>query len=164
MDQTSLETFSDIEQRPIVSHLVKRLETALEFQERHDMCWNSSHLSPMARGSFLTWQKDVEGSGGSAVIAGKGCHNHRRMRPDWQEGILVHFDGSMGEMMAKGTYGSRGPETQLFNSLQIALDCVHPAPQDLLYVQLVLEQLEEIRPETATSSNDGGGAGPSLSE
>ncbi|KAI3803106.1 hypothetical protein L1987_31255 [Smallanthus sonchifolius] len=59
-------------------------------------------------------QKDAEGSGGSA---GKGSHHYRRMRPDWQEGIHAHFDGSMcftaddllnatTGMTAKDTYGS----------------------------------------------------------
>ncbi|KVI07030.1 probable leucine-rich repeat receptor-like protein kinase IMK3 [Cynara cardunculus var. scolymus] len=53
---------------------------------------------------------------------------------------------------------------ELLNTLKLALHCVDPSPSARPEVQLVLQQLEEIRPETATSSGDDGGAGPSMSE
>ncbi|KAD4586007.1 hypothetical protein R6Q59_035607 [Mikania micrantha] len=54
---------------------------------------------------------------------------------------------------------------ELLNTLKLALHCVDPSPSARPEVQLVLQQLEEIRPDAATSSgDDGGGAGPSISE
>ncbi|PWA94079.1 Leucine-rich repeat-containing protein [Artemisia annua] len=53
---------------------------------------------------------------------------------------------------------------ELLNTLKLALHCVDPSPSARPEVQLVLQQLEEIRPETTTSSGDDGGAGPSMSE
>ncbi|KAL4556941.1 hypothetical protein LXL04_035108 [Taraxacum kok-saghyz] len=53
---------------------------------------------------------------------------------------------------------------ELLNTLKLALHCVDPSPSARPEVQLVLQQLEEIRPETATSSGDDGGAGPSMTE
>ncbi|KAI3705668.1 hypothetical protein L1987_75907 [Smallanthus sonchifolius] len=53
---------------------------------------------------------------------------------------------------------------ELLNTLKLALHCVDPSPSARPEVQLVLQQLEEIRPETAASSGDDGGAGPSVSE
>ncbi|KAM0034403.1 putative protein kinase RLK-Pelle-LRR-III family [Helianthus debilis subsp. tardiflorus] len=53
---------------------------------------------------------------------------------------------------------------ELLNTLKLALHCVDPSPSARPEVQLVLQQLEEIRPETAASSGDDGGAGPSTSE
>ncbi|GJU95691.1 hypothetical protein Tco_1320447 [Tanacetum coccineum] len=51
---------------------------------------------------------------------------------------------------------------ELLNTLKLALHCVDPSPSARPEVQLVLQQLEEIRPETTTSSGDDGGAGPSM--
>ncbi|KAI3757818.1 hypothetical protein L6452_05361 [Arctium lappa] len=51
---------------------------------------------------------------------------------------------------------------ELLNTLKLALHCVDPSPSARPEVQLVLQQLEEIRPETATSSGDDGGVGPSM--
>ncbi|XP_031107244.1 probably inactive leucine-rich repeat receptor-like protein kinase IMK2 isoform X1 [Ipomoea triloba] len=45
---------------------------------------------------------------------------------------------------------------ELLNTLKLALHCVDPSPSARPEVQLVLQQLEEIRPETATSSGDDG--------
>ncbi|KAI3735023.1 hypothetical protein L6452_14509 [Arctium lappa] len=53
---------------------------------------------------------------------------------------------------------------ELLNTLKLALHCVDPAPSARPEAQLVLQQLEEIRPETATSSGDDGGANPSTGE
>ncbi|XP_071713591.1 probable leucine-rich repeat receptor-like protein kinase IMK3 [Rutidosis leptorrhynchoides] len=53
---------------------------------------------------------------------------------------------------------------ELLNTLKLALHCVDPTPSARPEVQVVLQQLEEIRPETTTSSGDDGGAGPSMSE
>nr|XP_043617562.1 probable leucine-rich repeat receptor-like protein kinase IMK3 [Erigeron canadensis] len=53
---------------------------------------------------------------------------------------------------------------ELLNTLKLALHCVDPSPSARPEVQLVLQQLEEIRPDNATSSGDDGGAGPSMSE
>ncbi|KAI3817848.1 hypothetical protein L1987_11647 [Smallanthus sonchifolius] len=48
---------------------------------------------------------------------------------------------------------------ELLNTLKLALHCVDPSPSARPEAQLVLQQLEEIRPETATSSGDEGGSG-----
>ncbi|KAL8218057.1 hypothetical protein R6Q57_021430 [Mikania cordata] len=53
---------------------------------------------------------------------------------------------------------------ELLNILKLALHCVDPFPSARPEAQLVLQQLEEIRPETATSSGDEGGGGPSTRE
>ncbi|XP_022941818.1 probable leucine-rich repeat receptor-like protein kinase IMK3 [Cucurbita moschata] len=57
---------------------------------------------------------------------------------------------------------------ELLNTLKLALHCVDPSPSARPEVQQVLQQLEEIRPETAPSSGDdgagGGGGPPSTSE
>ncbi|KAK9075412.1 hypothetical protein SSX86_003735 [Deinandra increscens subsp. villosa] len=53
---------------------------------------------------------------------------------------------------------------ELLNTLKLALHCVDPSPSARPEVQLVLQQLEEIRPESAMSSGDDGAAGPSISE
>nr|GLL20973.1 probable leucine-rich repeat receptor-like protein kinase IMK3 [Ipomoea trifida] len=45
---------------------------------------------------------------------------------------------------------------ELLNTLKLALHCVDPSPSARPEVQLVLQQLEEIRPETASSSGDDG--------
>ncbi|KAJ9553291.1 hypothetical protein OSB04_017336 [Centaurea solstitialis] len=50
---------------------------------------------------------------------------------------------------------------ELLNTLKLALHCVDPSPSARPEAQLVLQQLEEIRPETATSSGDAGGGDPS---
>ncbi|KAM0017867.1 putative protein kinase RLK-Pelle-LRR-III family [Helianthus debilis subsp. tardiflorus] len=54
-------------------------------------------------------------------------------------------------------------EEKIVKMLQLAIDCVSTLPKDRPDVHLVLQQLEEISLETATSSSDDGGAGPSLS-
>ncbi|MFS7981794.1 putative protein kinase RLK-Pelle-LRR-III family [Helianthus anomalus] len=54
-------------------------------------------------------------------------------------------------------------EEKLVKMLQLAIDCVSILPQGRPDVHLVLQQLEEISLETAPSSSDDGGAGPSLS-
>lgn len=51
---------------------------------------------------------------------------------------------------------------ELLNTLKLALHCVDPSPSARPEVQQVLQQLEEIRPETATSSADDGAAEPSI--
>ncbi|KAL2549812.1 putative inactive leucine-rich repeat receptor-like protein kinase IMK2 [Forsythia ovata] len=54
---------------------------------------------------------------------------------------------------------------ELLNTLKLALHCVDPSPSARPEVHQVLQQLEEIRPETATSSgDDGGAAAPSTSD
>ncbi|CAA2969726.1 probable leucine-rich repeat receptor kinase IMK3 [Olea europaea subsp. europaea] len=55
---------------------------------------------------------------------------------------------------------------ELLHTLKLALHCVDPSPSARPEVHQVLQQLEEIRPETATSSGDVGGAvaGPSTSD
>ncbi|KAG6600902.1 putative leucine-rich repeat receptor-like protein kinase IMK3, partial [Cucurbita argyrosperma subsp. sororia] len=57
---------------------------------------------------------------------------------------------------------------ELLNTLKLALHCVDPSPSARPEVQQVLQQLEEIRPETTPSSGDdgagGGGGPPSTSE
>lgn len=56
---------------------------------------------------------------------------------------------------------------ELLNTLKLALHCVDPSPSARPEVQQVLQQLEEIRPETAAASSgdDGvGGGAPSTSE
>ncbi|KAI7727751.1 hypothetical protein M8C21_013141 [Ambrosia artemisiifolia] len=53
-------------------------------------------------------------------------------------------------------------EDEMVNTLQLAMDCVSKLPDRRPDVQQVLQQLEEIRSETATSGDDGG-AGPSRS-
>ncbi|KAM0000395.1 putative protein kinase RLK-Pelle-LRR-III family [Helianthus debilis subsp. tardiflorus] len=54
---------------------------------------------------------------------------------------------------------------ELLNTLKLALHCVDPSPSARPEAQLVLQQLEQIRPETDTSSSDeGGGGGPSTRE
>ncbi|KAL0539694.1 hypothetical protein IC582_023910 [Cucumis melo] len=54
---------------------------------------------------------------------------------------------------------------ELLNTLKLALHCVDPSPSARPEVQQVLQQLEEIRPETAPSSGDDGiGGAPSTSE
>ncbi|XP_016476931.2 putative leucine-rich repeat receptor-like protein kinase IMK3 [Nicotiana tabacum] len=53
---------------------------------------------------------------------------------------------------------------ELLNTLKLALHCVDPSPSARPEVQQVLQQLEEIRPETATSSGDDGAAAPSASD
>ncbi|XP_004240887.1 probable leucine-rich repeat receptor-like protein kinase IMK3 [Solanum lycopersicum] len=47
---------------------------------------------------------------------------------------------------------------ELLNTLKLALHCVDPSPSARPEVQQLLQQLEEIRPETATSSGDDGAA------
>ncbi|KAJ0744635.1 putative protein kinase RLK-Pelle-LRR-III family [Helianthus annuus] len=54
-------------------------------------------------------------------------------------------------------------QEKMVKMLQLAIDCVSTLPKDRPDVHLVLQQLEEISLETATSSSDDGGAGPSLS-
>lgn len=51
---------------------------------------------------------------------------------------------------------------ELLNTLKLALHCVDPSPSARPEVQQVLQQLEEIRPDTATSSADDGAAEPSI--
>ncbi|XP_061998265.1 probable leucine-rich repeat receptor-like protein kinase IMK3 [Rosa rugosa] len=51
---------------------------------------------------------------------------------------------------------------ELLNTLKLALHCVDPSPSARPEVLQVLQQLEEIRPETAASSADDGGAEPSI--
>ncbi|KAL7590722.1 hypothetical protein Lser_V15G36095 [Lactuca serriola] len=46
---------------------------------------------------------------------------------------------------------------ELLNTLKLALHCVDPSPSARPEAQLLLQQLEEIRPETAASSGDDGG-------
>ncbi|XP_071734117.1 probable leucine-rich repeat receptor-like protein kinase IMK3 [Rutidosis leptorrhynchoides] len=55
---------------------------------------------------------------------------------------------------------------ELLNTLKLALHCVDPSPSARPEAQLVLQQLEEIRPEITTSSgdDDGGGGGPMTEE
>lgn len=54
---------------------------------------------------------------------------------------------------------------ELLNTLKLALHCVDPSPSARPEVQQVLQQLEEIRPETtATSSGDEGATAPSTSD
>ncbi|KAI5346645.1 PREDICTED: probably inactive leucine-rich repeat [Prunus dulcis] len=53
---------------------------------------------------------------------------------------------------------------ELLNTLKLALHCVDPSPSARPEVQQVLQQLEEIRPETAASSSDDGAGAPSASE
>ncbi|KAL0341232.1 UNVERIFIED_CONTAM: putative inactive leucine-rich repeat receptor-like protein kinase IMK2 [Sesamum radiatum] len=53
---------------------------------------------------------------------------------------------------------------ELLNSLKLALHCVDPSPSARPEAHQILQQLEEIRPETATSSGDDGGAIPSSSD
>ncbi|KAJ0697747.1 putative protein kinase RLK-Pelle-LRR-III family [Helianthus annuus] len=54
-------------------------------------------------------------------------------------------------------------EDEMVSTLQLAMECVSKLPHRRPDVQQVLQQLEEIRPETATTSSDDGGAGPLLS-
>ncbi|KAJ0697748.1 putative protein kinase RLK-Pelle-LRR-III family [Helianthus annuus] len=54
-------------------------------------------------------------------------------------------------------------ESELLDSLKLALQCIPQSPQDRPDVQLVLQRLEEIRPETTTNFGDDGVLGPSLS-
>ncbi|XP_050385870.1 probable leucine-rich repeat receptor-like protein kinase IMK3 [Argentina anserina] len=51
---------------------------------------------------------------------------------------------------------------ELLNTLKLALHCVDPSPSARPEVLQVLQQLEEIRPETAASSADDGAAEPSV--
>nr|GEW05636.1 probable leucine-rich repeat receptor-like protein kinase IMK3 [Tanacetum cinerariifolium] len=53
---------------------------------------------------------------------------------------------------------------ELLNTLKLALRYVDPSPSARPEIQLVLQQLEEIRLETTTCSGDDGGVGPSMSE
>ncbi|CAI9772200.1 unnamed protein product [Fraxinus pennsylvanica] len=55
---------------------------------------------------------------------------------------------------------------ELLHTLKLALHCVDPSPSARPEVHQVLQQLEEIRPEIATSSGDDGGAlaAPSTSD
>lgn len=54
---------------------------------------------------------------------------------------------------------------ELLNTLKLALHCVDPSPSARPEVQQIIQQLDEIRPETvATSSSDEGAAIPSTSE
>ncbi|KAE7996547.1 hypothetical protein FH972_001261 [Carpinus fangiana] len=53
---------------------------------------------------------------------------------------------------------------ELLNTLKLALHCVDPSPSARPEVQQVLQQLEEIRPETAASSSDDGAGIPSTSD
>lgn len=53
---------------------------------------------------------------------------------------------------------------ELLNTLKLALHCVDPSPSARPDVQQVLQQLDEIRPEIATSPGDDGGTAPSTSE
>lgn len=50
---------------------------------------------------------------------------------------------------------------ELLNTLKLALHCVDPSPSSRPEVQEVLQQLEEIRTETAPASGDEAAAGPS---
>ncbi|KAM0017864.1 putative protein kinase RLK-Pelle-LRR-III family [Helianthus debilis subsp. tardiflorus] len=54
-------------------------------------------------------------------------------------------------------------EDEMVNTLQLAMECVSKLPHRRPDLQQVLQQLEEIRPETATTSSDDGGTGPLLS-
>ncbi|KAG8390149.1 hypothetical protein BUALT_Bualt01G0053500 [Buddleja alternifolia] len=49
---------------------------------------------------------------------------------------------------------------ELLNTLKLGLHCVDPSPSARPEANQILQQLEEIRPETATSSGDDGGAMP----
>ncbi|XP_076910784.1 uncharacterized protein LOC143568521 [Bidens hawaiensis] len=51
-------------------------------------------------------------------------------------------------------------EGALLNSFKLALDCVSRAPLDRPDIRMILHELEQIRPETATSSRDDGSPGP----
>lgn len=53
---------------------------------------------------------------------------------------------------------------ELLNTLKLALHCVDPSPSARPEVGLVLQQLEEIRQEAATSSGDDGAGVPSVSD
>ncbi|XP_073119810.1 probable leucine-rich repeat receptor-like protein kinase IMK3 [Henckelia pumila] len=53
---------------------------------------------------------------------------------------------------------------ELLNALKLALHCVDPSPSTRPEANQILQQLEEIRPETATSSGDDGGAVASPSD
>ncbi|GAB4831988.1 Probable leucine-rich repeat receptor-like protein kinase imk3 [Ancistrocladus abbreviatus] len=53
---------------------------------------------------------------------------------------------------------------ELLNTLKLALHCVDPSPSTRPEAQQVLQQLDEIRPDTAASSGDDGGAAPSAGE
>ncbi|CAN6565341.1 unnamed protein product [Malus baccata var. baccata] len=53
---------------------------------------------------------------------------------------------------------------ELLNTLKLALHCVDPSPSARPEVQQVLQQLEDIRPETAASSGDDGAEAPSASD
>ncbi|CAN4101404.1 unnamed protein product [Withania somnifera] len=53
---------------------------------------------------------------------------------------------------------------ELLNTLKLALHCVDPSPSARPEVQQVLQQLEEIRPETAASSGHDGASVPSASD
>ncbi|KAM3309043.1 inactive leucine-rich repeat receptor-like protein kinase IMK2 [Capsicum chacoense] len=53
---------------------------------------------------------------------------------------------------------------ELLNTLKLALHCVDPSPSARPEVQQVLQQLEEIRPETATSSGGDSAAAASVSD
>ncbi|XP_073305333.1 probable leucine-rich repeat receptor-like protein kinase IMK3 [Primulina huaijiensis] len=53
---------------------------------------------------------------------------------------------------------------ELLNTLKLALHCVDPSPSARPEASQIMQQLEEIRPETATSSGDDAGAVPSPSD
>ncbi|KZV57373.1 hypothetical protein F511_28604 [Dorcoceras hygrometricum] len=53
---------------------------------------------------------------------------------------------------------------ELLNTLKLALHCVDPSPSARPEASQIMQQLEEIRPETATSSGDDAGAIPSASD
>ncbi|XP_021986523.2 probable leucine-rich repeat receptor-like protein kinase IMK3 [Helianthus annuus] len=96
-------------------------------------------------------------------------------KKEWTSKVFDH------ELMEDDTVG----DDELLNSLKLAMRCVHPLPQvghdellnsltlflkcmyispwDQSDVQLVLQKLEEIKPDSTTSSRDDGDVGSSLS-
>jgi serine/threonine protein kinase len=61
----------------------------------------------------------------------------------------------------------RDPSTngdELLNTLKLALHCVDPSPSARPEVQLILQQLEEIRPQISSAISSDEGAVPSASE
>ncbi|KAJ0744633.1 putative protein kinase RLK-Pelle-LRR-III family [Helianthus annuus] len=75
------------------------------------------------------------------------------VREEWVSEVIVL------ELLGRNT----SLEKKMDKMLQLAMDCVSTLPQGRPDVHLVLQQLEEISLETAPSSSDDGGAGPSLS-
>jgi len=53
---------------------------------------------------------------------------------------------------------------ELLNTLKLALHCVDPSPSARPEVQLILQQLEEIRPQISSAISSDEGAIPSTSE